>query len=229
VKKQILTALTAGAFLCTIAGTASATIIEFSGGTAYLTNGSTVTPTDTSSRIDSVDYYIEDGIKVDFIGGTGILGNYYGGFTGATVQNAVIHAHWHGLDSVVFSKVDGTTMDLNYMDLSSNTTVGGGAASGNELSYITSSNGYSELLPSSDWGIDKLAGGAAGDGIERLWLDSNFDNILSFTVTSENAYCFGLDNFYIDEAAPNPVPEPAAMLLFGIGITGLIGTRRKKK
>lgn len=217
-----------------MANVSQAVVIDFTGGTAFLSTGATVSPTDDGSFWENVDYYIEDGIKIDFIGGYGIIGNYYGTYTGlSTENNSVIHAHWDWLSSIVFSKEDGTTMDLNYMDLSSNTTVGGGAANGTELSYVTTNNGDAMLLPSSDWGINYLSNGSTpGDGIERLWMDTSFDNILSFTVTSQNAFCFGLDNFYIDEPAPpNPdvVPEPGTVFLTGLGLIGLLGLRMRRR
>ncbi len=209
---------------------AQAVVIDFNGGIATLRDGSTVSVTDTDLFQDSVDYYIEDGIMIDFIGGYGTIGDYYSiGSEGTVYENSVIHSHWHGLDSIVFSKVDGSTMDLNYMDLSSNTESGGGQATGNERSYITSSEGHEMHLPSSDWGLDYDFFGDPGDGISRLWMDDNFDNITYFTVTSENAYCFGLDNFYIDEPAPpiEPVPEPGTMALLGLGVLGMVGMRKK--
>jgi len=145
------------------------------------------------------------------------------------------HAHWDGaaetgLTAIRFTKVDGSTLDLNYVDLTSNTQVGGGAATGGEMSYITPFGGGSPmLLPSSDWGIEFLSTGAPGDGIERLYLSSAFDGILGFDVTSLNAFCFGLDNFYIDEEPPPPpptnVPEPSTLMLLLAGF-GLLGVHR---
>jgi len=210
----------------------NAVVIDFTGGTAYLNGGGTATPTNTGTYWSNVDYYIEDGIKIDFIGGSGgIIGNYYGGYTGKSSENnSVIHAHWDALTSIVFSKVDGSTFDMNYMDLTSNTTVGGYGATGTELSYVTTNNGDAMLLPYSDWGISLLSDGmTAGDGIKRLWMSAAFDGITSFTVTSTNAYCFGLDNFYIDEPPPPPVPEPTTMLLLGLGLMGLAVVRREFK
>ncbi len=214
-----------------ILGTTGATfgaIIDFAGGTATLTvSPFTVTTTNTGLWQDLVDYYEEDGIKVHFIGGAGTIGDYYS--TGLVspspdYENSVIHAHWSlggsgigTVTSIVFTKSDGSSFDLNYVDITSNTAVGGGQSTGSESSYITTSGGYSMLLPSSDWGFDYDWWGNEGDGVSKLWLDDNFKGITSFTLTSTNAYCFGMDNFYIDEPPP-PVPVPAAVLLGGIGL-----------
>ncbi len=230
----LLTAIAAVGFTCT----ADAAIIDFNGGTATLSDGTSVTVTDTGPVYSNVDFYVEDGIMIDFIGGVGYIGDYYGGFfrpDGSALDNSVIHAHWDGaaetgLTAIRFTKVDGSTLDLNYVDLTSNTQVGGGAATGGEMSYITPFGGGSPmLLPSSDWGIEFLSTGAPGDGIERLYLSSAFDGILGFDVTSLNAFCFGLDNFYIDEEPPPPpptnVPEPSTLMLLLAGF-GLLGVHR---
>lgn len=229
-KNMIVNAMT---FITSVVSlSVSAAVIDFNGGTAYLSDGTTWTPTDAATGVyrTNVDYYIEDGVRIDFVGGYGIIGDYYSAFVGPAENNSVIHAHWHDLDAVVFSMIDGSPMELNYVDLSSNTVTGGGAANSTEDSYITSSNGTSVLLPSSDWGDGYLSNGAPGDGIERLWFDSAFDNISFFTITSSNAYCFGLDNFYINEEAPEAsVPEPGTLILFALGLLGLAANRRRLK
>lgn len=231
-RQVIGVALIVAALTFAPAGAAFGAIIDFAGGTATLSDASTVTTTNTGLW-HNVDYYVESGIKVDFIGDVGIIGNYYGSF-GDPIQNSVIHGHWGAagggsLTSVVFSKLDGSTMDLNYVDITSNTVVGGGAASGSEFSQITTSGGYSLVLPSSDWGINVLSNGTTpGDGVQRMWLDSNFDNITSFTFTTQNAYCFGMDNFYIDEPAPR-VPVPGSLMLTGIGLAGLARFRKRRE
>lgn len=217
-----------GVMVLLMAGIASAVVVDFVGGEATLWDGSKVYPTDTGGYYGDVDYYVEDGIMIDFVGGYGIIGDYYSIGAGGPVNNSVIHAHWDSLGSIVFSKVDGSTMDLNYMDLTSNTEIGGGQSTGNERSYVTASSGGSMLLPSSDWGIDYDYWGDVGDGIQRLWMADDFDGITSFTVTSQNAYCFGLDNFYIDEPAPPGVPDAAGtLLLLGLGISGLAYLKRR--
>jgi hypothetical protein len=206
-------------------------IVDFAGGTATLNDGSTVVTTNSGLWNGVVDYYVEDGIKVDFVGGDGTIGDYYstGGGTGGgpAYLNSVIHAHPFTQISMLFSKEDGSAFDLNYVDMTSNTEIGGDLATGNELSWITASNGHSMLLPFSDWGFDYTWYGNVGDGVKRLWLDSFFDGITSFTLTSQNAYCFGMDNFYIDQPGPN-IPAPGAFLLGTLG-AGLAGWLRRRR
>ncbi len=170
---------------------------------------------------------------VDFVGGYGTIGDYYcdsasGGIGG--YGDSVIHDHPFSQIDIVFSKVDGSDFDLTYVDMTSNTEVGGGLATGNERSFITTDSGYSLMLASSDWGVDYTNFGSVGDGIVRNWMDGNFSGISSFTISSENAYCFGMDNFYIDEEPPppGPVPEPSIILLMGAGLLGLVGYNRKR-
>jgi hypothetical protein len=220
------------AFCCAVlamASAAPAVIVDFTGGTATRVGGGTFVPNNLGYVQDAVSY-VEDGVKVQFNGFQGIIGDYYSIGAGGFVGNDVIHAHWVPGASIVFSKVDGTSFDLTYFDLSSNTEVGGGQCTGNELSYITASNGHSMLLPPSDWGFAIDYYGQAGDGIKRLWLDTNFLGITSFTVTSANAYCFGLDNFYIDQPAPpDPtVPEPITAVMACIALASLAPVVRRR-
>lgn len=178
---------------------ATGNIVDFTGGTAYLLDGSTFV-SDGSTLSGSVDYYVEDGVKIDYIGGRGYIGPYYGVFAGQ-INNDVIHGHWGILDEIRISMVDGSLFSLNSFELTSNTITGGGPATGLEEAYINAPNGFSVLLPPNDWGFS--------DPNAEVFLDSNFVDILwaSYTVTND-VYCFGMDLFYFNESfAPGALPS----------------------
>ena len=221
-KKKILTSLTVLLLVFGVTGFANAALIDFSGGMVFFGDG-TSAETDNTTTYYGVDYYVEDSFKIDFIGtDTGIIGDFYDG------QDSVLHAHWDGgsLSSIEVSMLNGSLFDLNAMGLTSNTKRGGMASTGDELTFLTASTGSAMLLPSSDWGIDYLMDGSSGDGVQNVLFGDSYNGISSFTITSENGYCFGIGDFDVD-----PVPEPATVVLFSIGLAGLFGTgiRRKMK
>lgn len=206
---------------------AQATLIDFTGGTVHQFGGGS-SITDTTTNYGNADYYEEDDVKFDFTGPSGNpfsynVGDYYG------VENDVIHGHWGDgpfgdMESIFVDKTDGSSFDLNYFKITTNTDCGGCAASGNEEVYINAlmdgtTISYSMLLPSDDWGF-------AGPNSE-IFLGAEFDNIKAFSITyGSGAVGFGMDEFYIDEEFS--VPEPAFIGLLFIGLAGLSINRRKK-
>jgi hypothetical protein len=208
---KLLSGLTSIALALGISATASAVQIDFTDGTATLqTNG-------------QVDYYEEDGFKLDFIGDGGFISDYYG--TG----NDVIHAHWlngccGSLNQIKVTKNDATVFDLNYFVLTSNTDIGGGPANGTEQTFIHASvdgitSSFSMLLPSENWGFPAT----------QVFLGNQFDNISAFWFTSNTTVdCFGMDNFFIDEEVIIKVPEPAPLSLLLVSLIALVTLRRKK-
>ena len=222
--KKIATITITSIFVLLMVSGANASIIDFTGGTAYLVDGGEVT-TDTTAVWGATDYYIEDEFVLDFIGGGGIIGDYY------NAGNDVIHGHWStgpfgSLTEIRIFKEDHSTFDLNYFELTSNTDTGGWHASGSEQTYVAAFDstdtqiGSSVLLDPDNWGFD-------GDN-PQIVLGSDFDNASYVSIFAANeVHCFGMDMFYINQAAPT-VPEPSTILLMGVGILGLAGFSCKR-
>ena len=184
--------------------------------------------TNNSVVWDNVDFYEEDGFRLDFLpdaGSSGFasnIGNYYG------AGNDVIHSHWETGDygevtAIEITKVGGGTFDLNYFVLTSNTDTGGAPASGLEEAWIEGfvgnvSTGAAVKLPSQDWGFPA----------SQILLGPQFDSVdvVRFFVTNA-VDCFGMDEFFIDE--PAPVAEPTTLLLSGLGLAALAYRRRRNK
>ena len=225
-----------------------AAIVTFTGGTATLVSGDTII-TDATSQNSGVISYQEESIILEYSSPTQdwsfqTVGDYYG--TG----NDVIHGHWDNISTIEISRENNIAFDLQYFQITSNTSIGGGPATNEEnigIQGFLNGSSVTEIygLPSVDWGAEST---------RDVFLPSSFDNVdkvvifdrgVSGTHTGgpdcpecgNSAFCFGMDNFVFDEAVPDflvqgngsalpVVPELSSSLLASLSF--LILLRRKR-
>lgn len=192
--------------------------VTIPGGTAVTTN---------TSLYRNVQNYVESGFVFEYVGGTGgSLGDYYFNNDGNRIGNAVIHAHFGTgeMTGIEIYKQDGGTFDFNYLLLTSNTLEPGEPATGFEDVHISgwlngSQVGIDVIAPPEDFNFPATA----------LYFGSDFDLVDKITITSTHTSfsCYGMDSFYIDQAAPM-VPEPTGVSLAALGVVAFL-LRRKRR
>ncbi len=225
-----------------------AAIVTFTGGTANLESGGTIITTTTSQNYGVINYQ-EQSVILEYVSPTEdwsfqTVGDYY------DVGNDVIHGHWTAISSIEISLQNNNPFDLQYFQITSNTSVGGQPATNEEnigiQGYLNGSS-VTEIyaLPSVDWGAAST---------RDVFLPSSFDNVdkvvifdrgVSATHTGNSncpecgnsGFCFGMDNFVFDEAVPNSlvqgngttlpvVPEANSLLFLIVALLPLL--RRKR-
>ena len=171
------------------------------------------------------------------------VGDYYG------VQDSVIHGHWTELNSIQIERENNVAFDLQYFQITSNTSVGGGAATDTEniaIQGFLNGEAVTELfgLPSVDWGANE---------IQDVFLPDSFNNVDKVLITDRgtlgvhtggsdcptcnSAFCFGMDNFVFDEVVPEAliqgnsttlttVPEMSVGLMGSLSILLLLQRRK---
>ena len=235
--------------LLALAFFSKAAIVSFDGGIATTLSGQEIEVT-TANQVSDVSFYQEDTVTLTYnlyetAENTSwqTVGNYY------NTENSVIHGHWEGLNSIEIERVNNTPFDLQYFQITSNTSIGGGPSTGDEniaIQGFLNGAAVTQLfgLPSEDWG--------AGT-VKDVFLPDSFDNVDKVIIsdrgtfashtggsdcpTCNSAYCFGMDNFVFDEVVPETliqgnsetlsvVPESSALIF--LALSSLFLLRRKR-
>jgi len=232
--------------LIALSSFAEAAIVTFTGGTAISPDGTEIV-TDANSYNSNIVSYQEGTVILNYVSPVDdysfqTVGNYYG------AGDDVIHGHWTAISAIEISRENNVPFDLQFFHMTSNTEIGGGAATGSEIVAI---QGWLEgvavteeyMLPSDDWGGE----------YQDVFLPSSFDNVDKVVIrdlaqweTGEwvqadfSAFCYGMDNFVFDEVVPQELilgngielelaaaPELSSSLFGGLGCLLLLQRRRR--
>lgn len=226
-----------------------AAIVTFDGGIATTVLGEQ-SEVDNNIQIQNVSSYQEGTVILSYNltnpdqeSSWQTVGDYYG------VQDSVIHGHWTELNSIQIERENNVAFDLQYFQITSNTSVGGGAATDTEniaIQGFLNGQPVTQLLglPSVDWGANE---------IQDVFLPDSFNNVDKVLITDRgtlgvhtggsdcptcnSAFCFGMDNFVFDEVVPEAliqgnsttlttVPEMSVGLMGSLSILLLLQRRK---
>ena len=205
----------AGVLLLAVASvdTAQASVITFNGVVTGLSAGSS---------------YIEGGYNVTFNGDTSdsafILAS--ANCTPPCPDNGTSYLLDLSMNSVKLSRVDGQAFSLTGFD-------GGEASLGQTSTWSSFIRVTGSSAGSIDFGLDFVqdASGALND-FQAFVLPVAFQNQFSYTFSSVPRPGVIADGFYsIDNLSVTtvPVPEPASLTLFGLGLAGLAARRWRQR
>ena len=98
----------------------------------------------TQSQNSNIVSYQEGTVILNYVSPVGdysfqTVGNYYG------AGDDVIHGHWTAISAIEIARENNVPFDLQFFHMTSNTEIGGGAATGTEM-VLLFKDGLKELL-----------------------------------------------------------------------------------
>ena len=180
------------------------------------TYGQVFTVPAVDNRLDNYTFYIDDDVNPDFVD----FEAFVMGWDGSKATGSILYQ-----SSAISTTNNGGSNGFEAFTIN---TGGLTLNSGQQyVAFFSASNLFDGSIGTSSWSINSSNVYSGGDFV-YMNNGNNFSQLTSSNWRIGSGWDLAFKMTF-NEGQQNPIPEPATMILFGVGLMGLAGVSRRKK